>query len=142
MKRAENCVNSKLNHIHFHSDCLIFGFAKYKGHQKVENHLGSWHVYANPSIMWLCPVLSLSRYSFCYPDVLNGDVPLFEGKSQYTQYATWFMKLAKQLDTQLKILGFESGDLGPHSCCKEVATMLSAGYTLNTHISALCIHRG
>ena len=34
VKRAENCVNAKINHIHFHSDCLIFDFAKSKGHKK------------------------------------------------------------------------------------------------------------
>ena len=84
MKRAENCVYAKINHIHFHGDCLLFESAKSKGHQKVEEHLGPWHVYANPSKMWLCPVLSLLWYLFCYPDVLKGDVPIFEVKSQYT----------------------------------------------------------
>ena len=32
MKRAENCVNAKINHIHFHCDCLVFEFAKSKGY--------------------------------------------------------------------------------------------------------------
>ena len=81
MKRAESCVNAKINNVHFHGDCLVFEFTKSKGHQKGENHLGPWNVYANPSKMWLCPVLSLLRYLFCYPDVLNGGMPLFEGKS-------------------------------------------------------------
>ena len=80
MKRAEYCVNTKINHIHSQSDWLIFEFEKYKGHQKGENNLGPWHVYANPSKMWLCPVLSLLEYLFCYSDVFNGDVTLFEGK--------------------------------------------------------------
>ena len=86
MKRAENCVNAKINHINFHGDCLVFEFENSKVHQKGENHLGPWHVYTNPSEMWLCPVLSLSRYLFFYPDVLNGGVSLFKGKLQYTQY--------------------------------------------------------
>ena len=62
MKGVGNCVNSKINHIHFHSDSLIFEFAKSKGHQKGENNLGLWNVYATPSKMWSFPVLSLSRY--------------------------------------------------------------------------------
>ena len=41
-----------------------------------------------------------------YYDVLNVDVPLFKVKSQYTQYATLFTKIVKQLYTQLKRLGF------------------------------------
>ena len=81
MKRTKNCVNAKINHINFHGDCIVFEFTKYKGHKKGENYLGPWHVYANPSKMWLCPVLSLSRYLFCCPDVLNNDLTLFEGKS-------------------------------------------------------------
>ena len=80
--------------------------------------------------MWLCPVRSLSRNLSCYPNVLKGDVPLFEGKPQYTQYATWLKKIVKQLDTQLKRLAFEAGYLGPHSCCKVVAKMVAAGYTV------------
>ena len=49
MKGAENCVNAKINHVDFHSGCLVFEFEKYKGHKKGENHIGPWHVYANPS---------------------------------------------------------------------------------------------
>ena len=48
MKSAENCVNAKINHIHFHGDFLIFEFAKSKGHQKGEKHLFTWNVYENP----------------------------------------------------------------------------------------------
>lgn len=68
MKRAENCVHMKLNHIYFTDDSLVFEFAKSKGYQKGESHVGPWHVYANPQKPWLCPVLSLSRYIICYPD--------------------------------------------------------------------------
>ena len=48
MKGVENCVNAKINLIHFHGDCLVFGFSKSKAHQKVEKHLDTWHVYSNP----------------------------------------------------------------------------------------------
>ena len=78
MKLAENCFNPKINHIHFHSDCLIFEFEKYKGHQKGEKSLGPWYVYASPSKIWLCPVLSLLQYLICYPDVFNGYATRFE----------------------------------------------------------------
>ncbi|NIR17287.1 MAG: hypothetical protein GWN86_26585, partial [Desulfobacterales bacterium] len=74
MKRAENCVNAKINHIYFQDDCLVFEFAKSKGHQKGEEHVGPWHVYANPDKPWLCPVLALARYLLVYPEVLKGDV--------------------------------------------------------------------
>ena len=36
MKRAENSINAKINHIRFHGECLVFEFTKSKGHQKEE----------------------------------------------------------------------------------------------------------
>ena len=71
---------SKINHIYFHGDCLVFEFEKSKGNHKGEKHLGTCYVYENPPKTWLCPVILLSQYLFCYPDVLKGDVPLFEIK--------------------------------------------------------------
>jgi len=69
MKRAENCVNCKVNHIYFRHDSLVFSFAKSKGHQKGEKHVGPWHVYSNPFKSWICPVLALVWYIFSFPDV-------------------------------------------------------------------------
>ena len=89
------CVNSKINHIRFHGDCLVFEFANSKVHQKGENNLGHWHVYEDPSIMWMCPVLSLLRYLFFYPDILKVDVQLFEERSQYTRCAMQLTKIVK-----------------------------------------------
>ena len=48
MKRSENCVNMKVAHIRFHEYALVFEFAKSKGMQGGEDHVGPWHVYANP----------------------------------------------------------------------------------------------
>ena len=142
MKRTENGVNARINHIHFHGDCLVFEFTKSNGDQKTGKKLGPWHVYANPSKMWLCPVISLSRYLFCYPDVLNVNVQMFEGRSQYKRCDTRLMKLVKYLDTQLKRLDFEVGDLGSYYCHKGVATMVAAGCTVYIPIFALCFWVG
>lgn len=59
MKRAENCVIANICHISFHNDSLVFEIAKSKGNQGGEEHLGPWHVYANPLKPHLCPVLAL-----------------------------------------------------------------------------------
>ena len=82
------------------------------------------------------------QYLFCYPDVLNGDVKKIEGKLRYTQYDTQLKKLVKQLDIQPKIIGFEAGDIGYHSCHKGVAAMVAAGCTVYHPIVALCIRSG
>ena len=104
----QKIASTPKNHIRFHGEFLVFEFAKSKVHQKGEKNLGPWHFYANPSKMWFCPGLSLSLFIFCYPDLLKGDVPIFNRKSYYTQYDTRLTKIVKHFDTQLKILGFKS----------------------------------
>ena len=142
MKRAENCVNAKINHIYFRHDALVFDFAKSKGHQKGESHLGPWHIYANPRKPWMCPLLALSRYLFCYPEILKGDMPLFEGNAQYNRYAMIYHKAILDLEPDLNRLGFTAKDLGSHSNRKGVATMVASGCTVCPPIIAICIRAG
>lgn len=59
MKRAENCVNANISHVSVRNDSLVFEFAKSKGNQDGEEHLGPWHVYANPFEPTVCPLLAL-----------------------------------------------------------------------------------
>jgi hypothetical protein len=68
MKRAENCVHAKINHISFNDDALLCSFAKTKGNQ-TGGKFDPWHVYANPDAPWICPHLEFARYICCYPDV-------------------------------------------------------------------------
>ena len=119
MKRAENYVDAKISPIRFENDCLIFEFAKSKGHQKAKDHVGSCHVYTNPHDPFMCPVLALARYIFTYPDVLCGRSPLFEGKNQYSTYSEIFSKLVKENMPELSKIGARIGDLGTHSLRKE-----------------------
>lgn len=144
MKRAENCANAKINHIRFEDDCLVFEFAKSKGHQKGEEHVGPWHVYANPFEPWLCPVLALARYLLCFPEVLRGEVSLFPGKdtSIYQRYAERFGKVVSGCSTDLLKNGYVPGDLGTHSARKGVGTMVAAGCTVSPPIVSLCIRAG
>ena len=46
------------------------------------------------------------------------------------------------MDTHLKRLGFEAGDLGSHSCRKVLDTMVAAGCTASPPIVELCIQEG
>lgn len=141
MKRAENCVHAKINHVRFQDDCLVFEFAKSKGQQLGDLH-GPWHVYANPECPWLCPVLALARYLFCYPDVLRGDVPLFEGTNQYARYSSRMLILYKESAEDLKAMGIDYKDLGSHSARKGVGTMVAAGCTVGPPIVPLCLRAG
>ena len=142
MKRAENCVDCKISHITVKSDCLVFQFAKSKGHQNGEEHVGPWHVYANPLEPHLCVVLSLARYLFTYPQLLLNNTALFQGTSQYNRYAKLFSNMLKENEEELKNMGVEPGDLGTHSCRKGVGTMVAAGCTVSPPIVSICVRAG
>ena len=81
VKRSENCVSCKVNHITFEDECLVFRFAKSKGHQDGEEHVGPWHVYANPKNPNLFPVLRMASYFFTYPHIMMNNALLFQGSS-------------------------------------------------------------
>ena len=142
MKRAENCVDCKITHITVKSDCLTFQFAKSKGHQNGEEHVGPWHVYANPLEPHLCVVLSLARYLFTYPELFLNNTALFQGSAQYCRYSKLFLNLLKENEEELKRMGVEPGDLGTHSCRKGVGTMVAAGCTVSPPIVSICIRAG
>jgi len=141
MKRAENCVHAKINHIRFESDSLVFEFAKSKTQQTGDLH-GPWHLYANPDKPWICPQLAMAMYLFTFPDVLRGDVPLFEGTNQYARYSAAMMKLYKKHEDDLKGSGSEIKNLGSHSARKGVGTMVASGCTIGPPIVPLCLRAG
>ena len=123
MKRAENCVTAKINHISFDEDALVFAFAKTKGNQTGDK-FGPWHVYANTKTPWICPVFAMTRYFFYFPDALRSDAPLFEGTSQYNWYSSRFTRLLNDMEGSLN--GYEPCDFGSHSYHKRVATWVAA----------------
>lgn len=60
MKCAESVIDAKVTHISFREDALIFECAKSKGNQ-MGDEFGPWHVYANLSVPWICPVFAFAR---------------------------------------------------------------------------------
>ena len=142
MKRAENCVDCKINHITIRNDALVFQFAKSKGHQNGEEHVGPWHLYANPEHPHLYVVMSLARYLFTYPQLLKDDSSLFQGTSQYNRYAKLFLQMISDNKSELQQLGVEEGDLGTHSCRKGLATMVAAGCIVSPPIVSICVRAG
>ena len=142
MKRAENCVDCKITHITVKSDALTFQFAKSKGHQNGEEHIGPWHVYTNPLETHLCVVISLARYLFTYPELFLNNTALFQGSAQYSRYSKLFLNLLQANEEELKNMGVEPEDLGTHSCRKGVGTMVAAGCTVSPPIVSICVRAG
>ena len=128
-----------MNHISFREDALVFGFAKTKGNQ-TGDEFGPWHVYANPESPEICPLVAMALYFFCFPEVVRGDAPLFEGTSQYSRYQTRFARLLNDMEGDL--CGYEPSDFGSHSSRKGVATWVAAGCTVSPPIASLCLRAG
>ena len=83
---TENMVNLNLVHIGWEDDSLLSCIAKVKHDQEGEGAKTPWHVYANPSNPFVCPVLALGLYLFSHPDLLTNQSFLFSGNHQYRQY--------------------------------------------------------
>ena len=90
----------------------------------------------------ICPVLALARYLFCYPEVLRGDVPLFEGTNKYARYSAGMLKFYKEHQDDLKRMGIDYKSLGSHSVRKGVGTMVASGCTGGPPIVPLCLRAG
>ena len=142
MKRADNCVSCKVNHINSEDDYLVFRFAKSKGRQDGEEHVVPWHVYDNPKMPHLCPVFSIARYLFTYPQIMVNNASLFMGSSQYDRYSNFFAKLLLKHEDAVIGMGVNICDLGTHYCRKGVATMVAAGCTVSPPIVSICVRAG
>ena len=84
----------------------------------------------------------MARYLFCFPDALQGDVPLFEGTNQYKRYSSRMLKLYSEKEAELSAMGLEPHSLGTHSARKGVGTMVAAGCTVGPPIVSLCLRAG
>ena len=142
MKRAENAVEAKISHISFRDDALVFQFAKSKGRQNGEEHLGPWHVFANPHKPYLCPVLAMARYLFMYPESLLGTRKVFEGSNTYSRYCKQYRSFLFKHAKEIKDLGQDAAELGTHSARKGVGSLVASGCTISPPIVAICLRMG
>jgi len=142
MKRAENVVSCKIDHIWMANDSMIFQFARSKGMPDGEDHVGPWHVYANPLQPNVCPFLAMAIYLFTYPELLSSNSSLFPGNHQYDRFSKSFAKLLLGFERDLAVHGVKPSDLGTHSTRKGVATSVSAGCTMSPPIVSVCIRAG
>jgi hypothetical protein len=138
--RAENCIGAQINHISFLRDALLFEFGKSKTDQEGGKHTDHpWHVYANPLVPEICPVLALARYLLAHPNVLKGNCKLFEGVSQYERFSNIFTDIIKSNETEFASIGITAGDFGTHSIRKGAATFVATGTTVAPPMASICL---
>ena len=93
MARSDNCVNMHINHVQWHEDAMLFFFGKSKGNQGGDRADKPWHVYSNPQMPFLCPVLAMAKYTLTHSDLFHDSCPLFSGLSQYAMFVYIFHNL-------------------------------------------------
>lgn len=138
MCRASNTESICLSHIGWDEDSLCIYFAHQKNDQLGEKPRDPRHIYANPLIPQVCPVLSLGIYLICFPPIDN-TIRLFEGScllkiigsKQYERFRQLMLRVASEIDVkdELNNQGIEIEDLGTHSMRKGAATYCSSGST-------------
>ena len=106
----------KVAHIRLQEYALVFEFAKSKGMQGSEDHVGPWHVYTDMLNPFIFPLLALARYFLTFPETLRTNATVFQGMSQYNCYSSAFLKFVAEHKVELQKLGVQHGDLGTHSC--------------------------
>ena len=84
MCRADNLVTLNLAHIGWEYDSFLCNLAKCKHDQEGKGATTPWHIYANPTNPFVCPILALGLYLFSHPELLTNSLSfLFTGNHQY-----------------------------------------------------------
>lgn len=143
MCRAGNMTSVCWSHLEWRNDALGIYFAHMKNDQFGERPRDPRHVYANPLIPEICPVLSLGVYLMTIPIDPNVS-QLFPGGNQYDRFRRIMIRL---LDTpegrsELTARGMTADDLGTHSMRKGSATYASSGSTACPSSTAIHLRAG
>ena len=136
MCRAGQCSTICISHLEWINDSLGVYFAQQKNDQTGERPRDPRHIYANPIMPEVCPILSLGVYLLCYPSVLSG-VRLFPGDNQYERFRSCFHKVCCD-----SAMDMNAEDIGTHSIRKGACTYASSGTTACPSATAVHLRAG
>ena len=123
MSRAGNAFSVCHNHMDWGEDSLCIYFAHMKNDQLGERPRDPRHVFANPLIPEICPILAIGLHWLCYkftPD----DIHLLPGSNQYERYRKILRRMSniESISAELKRMGIKFDQFGTHSMRKGSAT--------------------
>ena len=141
MARSDNVLKMMLTHVEWRNDSLVFFFGKSKSNQEGDGSHHPWHVFSNPLEPEMCPVLTLSKYLLCFPDLMfdASKTRLFPGGNQYSRYNKIFHSVLEKNKELFASLGVEKGSLGTHSIRKGAISLVSCGCTVSPPMAAICL---
>lgn len=142
MCRAGNVVEMCLKHMEWEGDSMVMYFAHMKNDQEGKRK-DPKHVFANPLLPEICPILALAIYLACHP-IAQDQVFLFPGGHQYERYVKFMDRFLNQphVVALLAEYGLKPSDLGAHSPRKGSATYTASGSTACPSSTAISLRIG
>jgi hypothetical protein len=132
MCRATNTKRIHLNHMEWRGDALVIRFCNSKKDQTGDHMQYPRHIYPNPIMPEICPILALGMFWLVYPFSPNEPTrQFFTGNDQYSRY-TQSMSAIKRNPIVLAHLeshGLDPTLLGSHSNRKGACSLCSSGST-------------
>ena len=126
MARSVSVSKIMHNHMTWSGDALQITLPTHKGDQE-GNHSYPRHVYANPSVPELCPILSLAVFVFCSSFCRTGArMMLFSEINNEGRFSKWLNKVCSSRADKLRELGLVITMIGIHSFRKGIVTYLSS----------------
>ena len=127
MARCHSVSCLMFEHISWEQDSMIIVFPQHKGDKWGKDAIPK-HLYANPTMPVICPILALAVYLFSSGmrrieskrTVFGGD-----GNAVERRFSKWLKALCGEHIAALLVLGIMILDIGTHSLRKGVATFLS-----------------
>lgn len=130
MCRAGNIVSVCYSHLEWKGDALGIYFAHMKNDQLGERPRDARHIFANPLMPEICPILALGLYWLCFP--IDASINrLFPGNNQYDRFRNILVRILDTNDGKEMLLsrGIKLEDIGTHSMRKGASTYVSSGST-------------
>ena len=142
MCRSNNVFGIDYRHMNWRDDALCIYFSQTKTDQLGERPKDPRHVYPNPHVPEICPVLALGLYWLTFS--FDTSSKLFPGNSQYDRFRKALQRIAnlEQVKQHLEELGLDSSDICSNSMRKGSATFCSSGSTSCPSSSAIHLRAG
>ena len=129
--RSQNTANVRFGDISWNTsfDSYLVKFAHSKTDQTGEQSKYARHMFANPFLPTVCPVVALALHLSCNFNkiALDASTPLFPGKAQCDRFSGILERCLEDNKDQLRQeFGFDPSDIGTHSIRKGAATYLTS----------------
>ena len=132
----KNTVSVQREHIDWSGDATTIQFAHSKTDREGQDAGNKRHVYANPFMPAICPVLSIAQYFAANPDKESGR--LFSGGKQYDRFRKLLGRIVEKHSKEIRRMDIDPKDLGVHSIRKGAAAYCCNGTTSGVSFASVC----